>query len=210
MKKPKLNLRNLPIPEKIQKSREVVIRLTGNTNYPSPNPALTVLSAAITALETAHEAAADGGKSLKSTMHAKEKILDDLMSQLGEYIANASAGDEQKILSSGLGVKTGTLHSKRIASAVAGKNPGEVICTAEAIAKGINATHEWQYCKDPIPPDAQAALLNPWIAADITTTSKVTIKNLQAGIKMWFRHRMILTKGQKEPWSVLGSVFIAP
>ena len=208
MKKPKLNFRNVSIPEKIQKSREVVIHLTGNPNFTSPNPSLDTVTSAINDLETTHEAAADGGKTLKAIMRSKEKVLDDLMMQLQEYIANASGGDEQMILSAGLGVKAITIRSKRSASVTAGRNPGEVICIAEATGKNVKATHEFQYCKDPIPPDAQSALTNPWTEADITTMSIVTIKNLPAGTKMWFRHRLILTKGQKEPWTVLGSVIV--
>ena len=208
MKKPKLDFYHLSIAQKIQKGREVITHMTGNTNFTTPNPTLAVITAAINGLETASEAAADGGKALKANMRAKEKILNDLMVQLEEYISNVCAGDEQKILSSGMGVKQIKPHGKRNDSVMAGLNPGEVICTASAPGRGITATHEFHRCNDPVPADSQAETTNPWVPAEISTLSTVTISNLTPGVKMWFRHRLILTKGKKEPWSLLGSVIV--
>jgi len=184
--------------------------MTGNTNYTTPNPTLTVVTTAINALETAFEAAADGGKVLKAAVRAKEKILDDLMSQLMEYVANASGGDEQKILSAGFDVKSSSLRSKRMPSIVAGINTGEAVCTAITPVRGIKASHEWQYCRDPILPDTRADIENTWIEADVTTAATVTLKNLPAGVKLWFRHRYIFTHGKKGQWTVIGSLFIVP
>jgi hypothetical protein len=208
MKKPKLGFRNLSIPEKIQKSREVVTHLTGNVNFTTPNPTLAVVTTAINALETAHELAADGGKALKSAMRAKEKVLVDLMVQLQEYVANASGGDEQKILSAGLGVKTTTSRQKKGVSVIAGLNPGEIICTAASPVKGIKAIHEFQSCIDPIPVDVKVDSVNQWVNAEISSKATVTISNLPLGIKIWIRHRLILSKGQKEPWVVIGSAIV--
>jgi hypothetical protein len=208
MKKPKLNFYRLGIALKIQKAKEVVNRMTGNANFTTPNPALAVLTAAINALEAAYEAAADGGKTLTATMHAKEAILDGLMAQLEDYISSVSAGDILKIQSSGFEVRDVSLRGKRKASVVSGENPGEVVCTAEAPAKGVKAMHEYQFCNDPIPADTQSALTNPWLAAEISSLSMVTVSNLTGGAKLWFRHRHILTKGQKSPWKILGSVIV--
>lgn len=210
MKKPILNFWRMTVPKKIQKSREIVIHMTGNTNYTTPNPTLTAVTTAINALETSFEAAADGGKVLKAAVRAKEKILDDLMSQLLEYVANVSGGDEQKILSAGFDVKAVSIHSKRMPSVVAGKNTGEAVCTAITPVRGIKASHEWQYCRDPILPDTKADIENTWIEADVTTAATVTLKNLPAGVKLWFRHRYIFSKGNKGQWTVLGSLFVAP
>jgi len=208
MNKPKLNFYRLGIAQKIQKARAIVTRMTGNTNFTTPNPALAAITAAINALETAFEAAADGGKTLKAAMHAKEKILNGLMVQLEEYISNICAGDELKIQSSGMDVKQAATHSKRKASVVPGLNPGEVICTAESTGRGARAMHEYQCCNDPIPADLQSAVSNPWVEADITSLAKITVSNLTGGAKMWFRHRFILAKGEKGPWNIIGSVIV--
>ena len=208
MKKPKLDFYRAGIALKIQKARELVTHMTNNSNFSSPNPTLQTVTTAINALETAYEAALDGGKTLKSIMRRKLIILNDLISQLKDYISNVSAGDELKILSSGLQVKELKGRGKRKPSVKQGENPGEVICTGEAPKRGVRAGHEFQLCKDPIPADAHDALANPWVEADISSQPKVTITNLTGGAKLWFRHRFILPKGKKSAWVIIGSVIV--
>jgi hypothetical protein len=211
MFKPKLNFKKLSIPQKIQRAREIVAKLTGNANFPNPVPALAAITAAINALEAAHEAAADGGHTLKAAMHVKEKTLNDLVVQIEDHVSNISAGDEQKILSAGMEIKNIAIRGKFSNKVSAGKNTGEVILTA-AGETGINpVSHEWQHCPDPLPPAAQKLTDNgnSWSQSEISTTASYTFTGLTPGIKMWFRHRAILTKSKKTPWTVIGSV-VAP
>ena len=41
----RLNLKNLTIPEKLAKGRQIVMAMTNNTSFPSPTPALTDVTA---------------------------------------------------------------------------------------------------------------------------------------------------------------------
>lgn len=212
MKKPKLEWHKLTVPQKIQRAREIVAHLTGNANFGTPVPTIAVLVAAINALETAFENASDGGHTLKATMYAKEKILDDLMAQLEAYVASASAGDEQKILSSGLQPKDISSHGKRPVKVVAGKNPGEVFLTADAVPRGSIAYHEFQRCFDPIPSETvrNAANANPWLPIDVISKATLLVENMPASIRLWFRERAIFTKGRKSEWHILGSIVLPP
>ncbi|NVO03064.1 MAG: hypothetical protein HXX09_10240 [Bacteroidetes bacterium] len=211
MKKPQLDFSKLNIPGKIQKAREIVIKLTGNANFPNPNPTLPVLTAAINALELAYEAADDGGKTLKSVMKAKEKILVDYIIMLEGYITSASGGDEQKIQSAGFGVRKTTSHGKRKASIKATKNPGEVILTAEIENGKSIAAFDWQKRKDNplVSSDSQNEAEEEWEDIDITSAATIKVSDLMVGENYWFRYRLILRKNMKEPWIVLGR-FLVP
>lgn len=92
-------------PELIQKARQIVISMTGNTNFTTPSPTLANITSAANAAEAAYEAALDGGHTLKVIAHAKEKILRNALVLLAAYVESASQGDEVKILSSGMSVK---------------------------------------------------------------------------------------------------------
>lgn len=203
MRRPQLNFTKLAISLKIQKAREIVQKLTGNPDFPTVNPTLAVLTAAINALETAFEAAADGGKTLKAKMHAKEKILVDLMVLLEESVGTISGGDEQKILSTGFGVKKTGVHGKRKVQIVATKNPGEVILTADTAADKPIGAYEWQSSLD----DNSDTRI--WVAVDITTKATKKISGLTVGANYWFRYRTIHAKDTKSPWIVLG-MFLVP
>ena len=47
----KLNLRNLSIPDKVQKGRQVVTAMTNNANFSNPHPPLPEVTAALTSLD---------------------------------------------------------------------------------------------------------------------------------------------------------------
>lgn len=53
MSKIKLNLRNLPVQEKIAKARTIITSLTGNANFPTPTPTptLAIVTSATDGLE---------------------------------------------------------------------------------------------------------------------------------------------------------------
>ncbi|HEY0323744.1 MAG TPA: hypothetical protein VGC66_22520 [Pyrinomonadaceae bacterium] len=54
MAKVKLNLRELSVPEKIARAQQIVTALTGNTNFPTPQPALALVTNSINELDTAY------------------------------------------------------------------------------------------------------------------------------------------------------------
>ncbi len=51
MSRIKLNLRNLSIPDKVQKGRQIITAMTNNANFSSPHPPLTEVTAALATLE---------------------------------------------------------------------------------------------------------------------------------------------------------------
>jgi hypothetical protein len=97
-----LKLARMSVSNKVEFARAIVAAMTGNLKFPTPTPTLSAISAAATNLENAITAAMDGGKSKTAAMRVKEKLLDDLLTQLGKYVDAIANGDESIILSSGM------------------------------------------------------------------------------------------------------------
>jgi hypothetical protein len=75
--------------------------LTGNASFPTPAPALTVVTTALNAFTVALADAGNGGTELTSIKNAKRAELVSLMRQLGSYVTVTAGGDMTKLLSSG-------------------------------------------------------------------------------------------------------------
>jgi hypothetical protein len=104
-----LRLDQLPVANKIETVKTVVICMTGNPNFPTPSPALTIITSANNALETAYLAAQHGGKDTTANMHAKEEALNIQVKLLMAYVTSIAeanpASAEAIILSAGMQIK---------------------------------------------------------------------------------------------------------
>jgi len=107
LKKAKIAFMNLTIPQKIAKATSVVGQMTGNANFTTPDPALADVTAKVASMENV-QAAADAIRTASvaqtALMHRTEEELDAMITKLGSYVTDTSAGDEAKILSSGFAV----------------------------------------------------------------------------------------------------------
>ncbi|MHB8259599.1 MAG: hypothetical protein ACYDCN_11915 [Bacteroidia bacterium] len=217
MAKVKLAFSKLSVPHKIQTARTIVTDTTGNAAFPITQTKLPAITTAVNALELAHTAAAGGDHGHHADMMAKEKVLNQLMSNLISQIDTESGGDATKILSTGCNIKAVGRAGKRKAGVVAGKIGGESICTATKV-KG--AFYLWYNCPDPPPdesiiniPDPVTGRLpahNSWVECDATHEIITTIPSLPTGKKMWFSVIPVLTKkkGGKQARIILGSIMI--
>ncbi len=104
MSKVKMGFYGLSVPEQIERARHIHDEMTGNTNYTTPVPALTIVDGAITALETAYNNSRGRDKNEVAIMNLRRKELLVIISQLAAYVQEASGGDAEKILSSGYAV----------------------------------------------------------------------------------------------------------
>ena len=105
MAKVKLLLQRKSIPVKIEMGRGVVKYMTGNPNFPNPNPPLNVIKTVTDDLESAHMAALRWDREKKAIQQAKLEEWEHLMTRLGDYVQSTSAGDASKILSAGMEVR---------------------------------------------------------------------------------------------------------
>jgi hypothetical protein len=199
MPKVKLELRNKSVDEKLTQANTIKTSLTGNAAFPTPNPTLTVYTAAITTLSTKHAAVKNLELQIKAAMadrEAAETALDNNTTLLGAYVENASGGDPVKIQSAGMAVRNGksatpALEQVKNLSASAGDDEGEIDLQWDPVKNA--RSYEIQISADPI-------TTNSWRSLTPSSKSRQTIDGLQSGSKQWFRARAI-GKGDPGPWS---------
>jgi hypothetical protein len=105
MAKVKIGFSRLSVSDQVERARNIKGKMAGNVNYTTPNPTLLVFEAAINALETAFNESRSRDKVKMATMRIRRAELLTLVFQLASYVQEASAGDEEKILSSGFDVR---------------------------------------------------------------------------------------------------------
>jgi hypothetical protein len=104
MAKVKIGMSGLSIPQKIERSRSIISSMTGNANYPTPNPTLAVVKTTIDAMDAAFQEASHRDSVKIQLRDLRLKEMEAVMNQLAAYVQNASEGDAEKILSSGFDV----------------------------------------------------------------------------------------------------------
>lgn len=90
----------------VEKGRNNVTMLTGNATYPTPVPALTLITNACNKLDAANQAYQfNRGKLEKEARDVAFVELKELLKELGGYVQTTSQGDKDKILSAGFDVR---------------------------------------------------------------------------------------------------------
>lgn len=199
MSKIKLNLHNLSIPEKIARAQQIVAAMTDNPNFTAPQPVLAQVTAVTDQLEAAFiatQAARQEAKNRTSAQNQKEDAFDAAFTQLAGYVESVSGGDEAKITSAGMGVRsaqtpTGDLSAPDGLDAGVGDRDGEIDLSWDKVPRARSYTVE----QSPDPPTA-----NSWQHAAIATKTQTTISGLASGTKYWFRVAAVGPNGQS-PWS---------
>lgn len=200
MSKIKLNFRNLPIPTKTAKARTVVTSLTDNADFPTPSPALAVITAAIDDLETSAATVQSTRAKLKtdiSEQNEKEDALNGLMSQLVGYVQSVAGDDETKIHSAGMDARSakGPASSDptlpEALSATVGDHDGEMDLSWDPVPKA--KSYIIQVSVDP-PTETS------WQQAGVSTKSGFTVTGLTPGTRYQFRVAAVSTGGQSG-WS---------
>jgi hypothetical protein len=202
-KKVKMGLDAMTVPQLMSYGTHVVTKMTGNTFFSTPNPALVKVTNAVTALQSSFNNAQGAGPGQTATMNQNKELLKTLLSALGHYVedvandpVNSITGAEAIILSAGMEVKNFSPPQKHIFSVSSGTLPGTVDLVGESIRRG---THEWQYTPDP-------NNANSWINAEPTVQSTTTISGLEIAKRYYFRHRLITIDGPTdwaEPMSII-------
>lgn len=99
--KVRMDFTTKPVPVKIQYGRDRVVDITGNGNFTTPEPPLADITNACSDLETKYNAAQGGGTSQTTAMKASEKVWDNKMRQLANYVTRIADGDVVIITSAG-------------------------------------------------------------------------------------------------------------
>ena len=86
------------------RSNSIVSSVTGNAYFPTPTPTLASITSAITAFQTATEAAVGGGTQLISVRKAARQEVIDQLHLLSNYVLFTAAGNEVIATSSGISI----------------------------------------------------------------------------------------------------------
>lgn len=138
MGKVKLGWSELTIPEKMIKASSVVTTMGNNTDvYATPDPPLTEITDAVSALGAAQAEAIKGGTDRTITRNARLNELTELMNTLVSYVELISEGDAEKIAKAGMDVRkqwTPQPEPERVnnLNAEPGGNPGTIVLTWDA------------------------------------------------------------------------------
>ena len=224
MARVKLGFSRLTTAEKLLKSRTIVANMTGNANFPTipPNIDLAVITASIDNLEAAAQKADKGGTDKTLIKNIAEDELNDLMSQLADYVQSASAGDPVIIASSGMDIKSSATPPQLLgavtgpAANVAG-NPGEINVSWDRLEGAKSYVVEMLVTiKDgtvvtPLPGDDSAVITESesgteWMRIDTVTKSKLLVQGLQTGVVYSFRIAGINGAGQGDYSQTVSSV----
>ena len=199
MSRVKLELRDLDPDGVTGKADAIKTAMTGNANFPTPNPPLATVGTDNTTAKDKIAAQKNAQKAAKDATVARDLALLALkqdLTSLAAYVQNASGGDRQKILSAGMDVYSEwtplvALDRPVILSIAVGKNPGELRLRWTPIDRA--KSYQLQVCVDPIN-DAG------WKDAPPTSDRKATLTGLTSGTKVWVQVRPI-AKDNQGPWS---------
>lgn len=191
----KLNLQALTIPEKVQKMRQIVTAMTGNANFPTPDPTLVALGDAADALEAAYnaaQAARETAKQKTDLQDAANAAANTLLTAEGNYVQSKSGGDLVKIQSAGMDVRAeaapiGDLPAPGNVSASEGDHDGEIDIHWNRV-RGAKS-YVVQYTTTP----TTAA---SWVNGPIATKTKATVTGLNSATKYYLRVAAIGAAGQ--------------
>ncbi len=171
----------------------VVTRLTGNAYFPSPQPALGTVSAAITDLQNAETATLARTKGAAATRNAKRAILVSLLQGLRQYVQSVVDGNEENapamIQSSGMAVKKVATRKPRVFAALAGAISGTVKLVAPSA--GHRVSYAWQYSTDG----------KTWVDIGMTLQAKTVLTGQTPGAVLQFRYRWATKTGETD-WSL--------
>jgi hypothetical protein len=199
MKKVVLNLQNTPIPQKVQKGRQVANQIDGNGNFATPDPSVAAINSTCDGLETAYNDAEEArqiAKEKTAAQNVAEDKYDNIMNQVGNYVENASAGDPVKIMSAGLDVKSDGVSSDALLPKPANisASTGDMPKTIDLHWDKVEGASSYNVYMSTDPTDAANYDFNK-----SSTKSSAGIGGLTSGVRYYFRVTALNTNGESAP-----------
>jgi len=196
------SLYRLSVDDVINLGRAVVLDMTGNTSFPTPDPSLTVVAAQIDDLEKKQTKARNRGLLEHREMMDAYNLLVETLRSLALYVEKISAGDETVMASSGFILTKDHSPSKRPDFWVQrGSRPGEFKAGCKSIRRA--GAYVWQYAIGAAPPTADSG----WTWAGASTQAHIYVTDLDSGSKVWVRCCAVLPEGMT-PWCAPISVIV--
>ena len=194
----KLRLNRLSVPDKIQFGRQIVQAMTDNTRFPTPTPPLATLTTASDSLETAYNDAQNArqmAKAKTSMQDDQAAAVDLYLTQLANYVENASDGDKAAIESAGFSIRNpptpvGPLPAPTDVQVAPSDHAG----TADVKWNNVFGARSYTIERAPDAPELD------WGVVGNSTKKEASLNSMASGTKYWFRVAAIGTAGQSA-WS---------
>ncbi len=163
-------------------SQTIIVKMTGNVNYPDPTPSIEEVSTARSEYDASLAAAKSGGREQTAIKNQKRKILEDLLGKLGLYVELNCKNDLSILFSSGYKAKKdsepiGVLDEPSNFRVVNGVNSGTIKLSLDPIKGADVYFYQWA----PVPVNGDTI----W-ESELGKTS-ITIKGLIPGKEYAFR-----------------------
>jgi hypothetical protein len=194
-RRPIMSFQSYPMLEFIDMVRGVILNMTDNIYYLTPNPTLDSLTTKVDALALFELAAKNGGPPDTKNMLEARQILEEEMLKLGMYIYITSDGDITKMLSSMFPLTAGSRASAKrpLLQLKQSDESGVVKAKCKAISKSV--AYVWMiYVNEHEPENA-----DDWKFIDVTTKVKKTFRKLEPRTKVWVKVCGVTHEGMT-PW----------
>lgn len=166
-------------------TRRLINKMTGNANFPDPDPSLADLTAKLTEFENLATAALNGGRAEVYNRNESAKELKAMLRTLADYVSLVAKGNGTLILSSGFDVRSEPepappLTNPRGLEASRSSRSGEVTLDWTTVPNALNYQVEFT-TTDPNLPEVN------WVQSGVSSKSKYSVDNLSVGQYYWFR-----------------------
>ncbi len=185
-----------------EKSGYILVWMTENPNFPTPEPSLEVVAAATEDYSTALEAAAGLDRVKVADKNRARKTLQQVLGQLGLYIMCVANGDAAVLVSSGYTLaktpEPGKLANPGNVTLSNGVTGGQLLSSVKSVRYARVYSHE---ITDQLPGDE-----GNWTVTH-TTTCKHVFNGLTPGKQYWVRVGAIGTANQVT-YSTVATLFV--
>ncbi|MEI6124219.1 MAG: hypothetical protein WCQ95_11405 [Bacteroidota bacterium] len=195
VKRIKVGFMRLSVEFLIVLARFVILKITGNAFFTTPDPALADVTTATDDLETKAALALEGGKTARENLKVSRAKLVALLRSLAWYVEKIAKGSEQILVSSGFELTKDPAVSQRDAFwIVPGMNPGALLIGCKAYPNAV--AYLWEESVDEKPPASD----KDWSVVGTSAQRKTYLTGFTPDAKRWFRYRA-LTRGGLMPGS---------
>lgn len=179
----------------IETMRYVILCMTDNPNFPTPDPALDDFEDLVDDLETKHTLSLSGDRQAHENMVAAHTLVLENATLLALYVKKIAKGNLVILTSSGFPLTKipGTPQRKGF-RVKQGENSGEVLIVCSAYPKA--KAYVWEIYVGANPPIDESL----WKFVKATTQTKTGIGNLTKASTVWFRYCAVTKEGMMK-WS---------
>ena len=185
----------MPVSKVITVVESIVTKMTGNTNFITPNPPLATITTQKDELSVAAAEAENGNRVQKAAVKVKLRTLLLSMETLRAYVQTTANNDsdtaEEVALSSGMDIKKMNPRGKRVFSVINTSIPGQVKTYCALVDKAT--AYDFEFTATP---DDE----NSYVSAGVKSSATRVVSDLTNGTEYFFRWCSI-SKDGRSAWS---------